>query len=222
MGFQSFQERLRWARLNAGFDSARQAARAHGWNENTYRAHEAGIRGAPNERTRQYARAYRVDYFWLLEGQERMAMAASVAASGARQLSVVEAPPSTPEQRNAPIIGIIIEGGVVKLSESSGAVAEIPTFLEYRDDYAVLSVANHHDLWPFAPGWQLFFEPAEADTCVGELCLVFTTDGNVFVKRLIRTEDDTFNLEHFNPMVATMDDVEIVECYRLAGTACPR
>ena len=63
--------RLRWAREAAGFTSIRAAAIAKGWNENTYKSHEQGIRGGDGIKPRhleKYARAFKVDLTWLTYG----------------------------------------------------------------------------------------------------------------------------------------------------------
>lgn len=63
--------RLRWARERAGYSSARAAAIERGWNENTYKSHEQGIRQAEGLKTataEKYARAFRVSHAWLMTG----------------------------------------------------------------------------------------------------------------------------------------------------------
>ena len=63
--------RLRAAR-ELQFSSMRGAANSFGWNENTYKSHEQGIRrdGALTEAdARKYARAFGVAASWLLTGQ---------------------------------------------------------------------------------------------------------------------------------------------------------
>ncbi|ACB97373.1 transcriptional regulator, XRE family (plasmid) [Beijerinckia indica subsp. indica ATCC 9039] len=60
--------RLRRARKNAGFPSATEAARAFGWNANTYRSHENGERGVRMAMAERYAKAFRVSVPWLLTG----------------------------------------------------------------------------------------------------------------------------------------------------------
>ena len=60
-------ERLKWARERF-FRSPREAARAHDWNENTYKSHEGGIRGQGGlklDDLRKYARAFQVPADWL-------------------------------------------------------------------------------------------------------------------------------------------------------------
>jgi len=60
-------ERLRQARIAAGFQHARSAAERFGWPDPTYRSHENGARSffdiADAER---YAKAFRVPLHWLL------------------------------------------------------------------------------------------------------------------------------------------------------------
>lgn len=64
--------RLRWAREEAGYTSIRAAALAFGWNENTYKSHEQGIRGAEGIKTKhlnRYARGFKVSEAWLATGK---------------------------------------------------------------------------------------------------------------------------------------------------------
>lgn len=61
-------ERLQKARRDAGYKEATEAARAFGWNENTYRSHENGERGLRPDRARRYAQAFQVKAEWLLYG----------------------------------------------------------------------------------------------------------------------------------------------------------
>ena len=57
------------ARQRAGFENATDAARAFGWNENTYRSHENGERGLKKDIAEKYARAFRISAAWLLTGE---------------------------------------------------------------------------------------------------------------------------------------------------------
>jgi hypothetical protein len=64
--------RLRWARERAGYTSIRSAALAFGWNENTYKSHELGIRQAEGLKLKyleRYARAFHVSPAWLATGR---------------------------------------------------------------------------------------------------------------------------------------------------------
>jgi len=61
-------ERLRIARLRAGFSTAKEAAEAMGFPVSTYLAHENGSRGYPAAKAATYARKFKVPEVWLLYG----------------------------------------------------------------------------------------------------------------------------------------------------------
>lgn len=63
-------ERLRKTREAAGYESASDFARAHGFTEPTYRAHENGTRNPGASALKQYARALGVDWRWLMLGDD--------------------------------------------------------------------------------------------------------------------------------------------------------
>lgn len=70
---ESLSARLRFARERAQYASPRAAARAFGWNENTYKSHENGMR-APRHADletvlRRYARGFKVPWEWLATGK---------------------------------------------------------------------------------------------------------------------------------------------------------
>lgn len=61
-------ERLKAARIAANFTSARSAASKHRWNPSTYLAHENGQNRFDPATANRYARAFKVDGWWLLTG----------------------------------------------------------------------------------------------------------------------------------------------------------
>lgn len=61
-------ERLRIARLRAGYDTAKEAAEALGFPVSTYLGHENGSRGYPAKKAEIYARKFKVREQWLLYG----------------------------------------------------------------------------------------------------------------------------------------------------------
>ena len=61
-------ERLRIARLRAGFSTAKEAATALGFPVSTYLGHENGSRGYPASKAFTYARRFKVREQWLLYG----------------------------------------------------------------------------------------------------------------------------------------------------------
>lgn len=62
--------RLRQARINAGFKSARAAALRHSWTPSTYASHENGQTPVPREAAKSYAKAFKVELPWLLDVDE--------------------------------------------------------------------------------------------------------------------------------------------------------
>lgn len=65
-------QRLRSIREKRGFATAFDAARAHGWNENTYASHENGNRGIPPDAAIKYAKVFRFSLDWLYTGTNAM------------------------------------------------------------------------------------------------------------------------------------------------------
>lgn len=63
-------QRLRQARVNAGFATAREACKAHGWGEAAYTHHENGTRNFPEAKAVLYANAFNVSPTWLIFGKE--------------------------------------------------------------------------------------------------------------------------------------------------------
>ena len=61
-------ERLRIARLRAGYETAKDAAEAMGIAVSTYLGHENGSRGYPAKKAEVYARKFKVREAWLLYG----------------------------------------------------------------------------------------------------------------------------------------------------------
>ena len=62
-------ERLRDARVSAGYESAAAAAGRFGWTSSTYAGHENGSRGFKDDTAAQYAKAFRVSPEWILFGR---------------------------------------------------------------------------------------------------------------------------------------------------------
>jgi SOS-response transcriptional repressor LexA len=58
-------ERLVWSRKNAGFSGAVAACQKFKWNQNNYKAHEAGRNGFGIADAKKYAQAFGVSLNWL-------------------------------------------------------------------------------------------------------------------------------------------------------------
>lgn len=64
-------DRLRQARINAGFKSAAEFADHFDLPEGTYRSHENGVRGMTRHVIKRYADLLHVSVDWLLTGEEQ-------------------------------------------------------------------------------------------------------------------------------------------------------
>lgn len=62
-------DRIRRARIAAGFDTATEAAERLGMKPHAYRHYESGYRTPPTSRLADMARAFRVDMDWLVSGK---------------------------------------------------------------------------------------------------------------------------------------------------------
>jgi len=79
--FNSVRQRLKDARVRAGFSSALDAVRQFGWIQSTYLGHENGSRGIKAAMARQYAKAFGISLDWLLLGK---------ATSAAEQTALID------------------------------------------------------------------------------------------------------------------------------------
>lgn len=93
-------ERLRAARVAAGFSSAAEAAQRFGWQEAAYRHHENGTRGFGADAAKRYGRAFKVKPGWLL-GLE----------------TVADAPAADPEMVPDLVVNGSVAAGVWRESE---------------------------------------------------------------------------------------------------------
>ena len=192
---QDFHERLAWARRQGGFSGSRDAARAFGWNENTYKSHEtgmrAGIRPPEQDVVRKYARAFAVDFVWLLTGG------------------------GSPKRRNvASVVGRIGAGAEIlpefeQIPPEGLFEIEAPFTLP---EEAVAFEVEGESMWPrYDPGdvvicWR---EGANVEDMLGWEAAVRTEDGRRFLKRILRgSGPGAYDLESHNSQ--TIRNVKIV------------
>jgi len=158
-------ERLQRARAKAGYSQATDAARAFGWNENTYRSHENGERGLKPAVAEKYARAFRVSAAWLLTGE---------------QGDVV---------RTVPLLGKVSAGAVMEImSEAQGPFEEVEVFSGDHEATAAAEIKGDC-MGPLLDGWLVFWNSGRTISpkdLVGKICVIGLDDGRVMLKKLTK------------------------------------
>ena len=164
-------DRLRAARLEAGFETAAAAAEAHGWNRNTYSSNENGNAPFSYRRAKEYAAAFGVQSEWLYEG------------SGPMRALV--------ESGTAPIIGRVganPDGTILYATgQEPGEIAPIPPGGTERA--VALRVVGHSMMGLADDGSLIYFEDqrtAPTPDMLGHVVVVETSKDEVLIKRLLR------------------------------------
>ena len=165
-------ERLQEARKKAGYETASDAARAFGWNEITYRAHENATRGLRLTMAERYAKAFRVKAEWLMFGKSD-AVEAYIA----------------PEA--VPVIGAVGVGSEVHFfSRRGSAKLERVPAPEAATELTVALEIQGDSLGAILKGWLLFYDEVPrpvAPDLIGKLCVVGLETGQVLVKKIQRS-----------------------------------
>ena len=174
-------ERLIWARKEAGYETAREAAEALGIREPTYMGHENGFRGFKAS-AEVYARKFKVNLEWLLTGRgsPRKGMPATTRA-----------------------VGYVGAGAEILPSDSHspGSLEEVEIPPGVPAD-AALVIVRGDSMYPRYFENEMLFYVRRADDPrehVGKECVVALADGRMLVKILRRSgAKDRFNLESWN------------------------
>jgi transcriptional regulator with XRE-family HTH domain len=156
-------KRLQWARQHHGtYKKATEAARAFGWKISTYLGHENGDRNPGREAAKRYAKAFRIRWEWLLEGEGS----------------------PTEKVLTSPIIGEVSGGSEINLypKEKLADTAEMPPGGGLHTAALVVQGASMRGVAD--DDWLVFFDdehrPATAEL-TGKLCVVELTDGRILL-----------------------------------------
>lgn len=169
-------ERLQWIRRQRGFETATEAARSHGWNENTYRSHENGTRPMGKGAAARYARAYKAPTGWLL---------------------YAEGSPGIP--LTAPLVGYVGAGSQAYFfNEDNQPIDDVELPPGGSSTTVAVQVRGSSMAGIADDGWLIYYDNIHTpptDECLNRLCVVQLMDGRVLVKRLMRgREDGLFDL----------------------------
>jgi hypothetical protein len=185
-------DRLRQARIAAGFARASDAAARFGWNENTYKSNENGNAPFSFRKAKDYAEAFAVRAEWLYD--EAGAMLAQ----------------TEPLVRIIGRVGADTEGAVIQTDGQEG-YDMVPVPPGGTADAVALEVVGHSMRAIAEDGALIYFEdqrnPPTPDM-LGYYCIVETEDGRVLFKRLLRgSEPGLYVLE--SQVGPPIDDVRL-------------
>jgi phage repressor protein C with HTH and peptisase S24 domain len=185
-------ERLRKARRNKGLGSAADAARAHGWNLNTYASNENGNASFSFRKAEDYARAFGVRAEWLYAGKGAMKA----------------------RRPGLPILGKVAAGAEALFDDDyeMGAAAD---WLDpmVPEDGIVLTVDGESMMPRFRHGERLIFGRRYDDPSplVGQEVMARLADGRKVVKILRRgAAPGLWTLESINTRFKPIEDVELL------------
>lgn len=195
--------RLRFARMKK-FSSMRGAANAFGWNENTYKSHELGIRrgGALSEDdARRYARAFNVSAPWLLTGKGE--------ADG----------PDDRNRRTVPVVGYVGAGSAAHFYGTGDGELDRVEAPDYANENTVAAEIRGESMGPLLEHWLVFWDeirtPVTPDL-LGHICVVGLPDDRILVKQLkAASAPGLFHLISNNE--APMLDQEILWAAKVKG-----
>ncbi|MCC4295826.1 peptidase S24 [Brevundimonas aurantiaca] len=190
-------DRLRKARIAAGFATQADAVRRFSWNPNTYKSNENGNAPFSFDQAQTYAKAYKVRAEWLYSGKGAMR-----------------------SDEGVPIIGKVgadPEGRIIRtLGQGSPDMAPLPTG---GTSNSVALEVDGHSMHTFAEdGALVYFEDQKhppTEDMIGEIVVVQVArdgdeanDEDVLIKRLQRgSAEGLYNLESI--LGPTIRDVRI-------------
>jgi len=174
----SIGERLRRARQQAGFSSARAAALAFGWSVSTYASHENGqTETPPIEALARYARAFRVPV---------------------EEITFGALPRKTGLAIDVPIISWVAAGRFAAAEATPGESAEkTPQAGLPRGQWIALRVEGDSMDRISPPGSTILVNAAEKELVPQGLYVIATEDGESTYKRY-RSNPDRFEPVSFN------------------------
>ena len=178
-------DRLRKARITAGFNTQAEAVRRHAWNPNTYKSNENGNAPFSFDQAQTYGKAYKVRAEWLYSGAGAMRLDDGVPILGR--------------------VGADPHGRIIRTAgQAASEMAPMPT--GGTSDAVALEVDGHSMRGFAEDGSLVYFEDQRTpptEDMYGEVVVVQIDNGgddvddeDVLIKRLQRgSEDGLYDLE---------------------------
>lgn len=183
MALDTPAKRLRWAREQHGkYRDAAEAARAFGWvsargNVSTYQGHENGDRNPSRAAAKKYAKAYRVRWEWLLEGEG----------------------PATSKAGTIALDGYVGAGEVIIPVDDSDPIGDAPTMIE--PNTGALKVRGTSMYPRYFEGETVYYskDRRHPKDLLNRECVVKVVDGPIYLKILRKgSTKQHFNLESWS------------------------
>lgn len=173
--------RLRRARLDAGFPTAKAAAVRHGFNYNTYSQHERGLVGF-GRAAADYAAAYHVSEGWLITGEENQSRGETI-----------------------PLLGTAAGAGIGAWRAETEPLDRLtcpPGLVGIADAYAILVKGN--SMSPEHKDGALRFvnpvkRPVAGDTVIVQQQIIPDGPIEAFIKRFLRETESEIVTEQLEP-----------------------
>jgi phage repressor protein C with HTH and peptisase S24 domain len=228
-------KRLRDARFDAGFNTAKAAAEALGIRPSTYSAHENGQNDYGIEEAQVYARRFGTDPIWLLTGvTNTQNLALADGSSPSNVVLLRETPNATigddisSDGKKIPVYGQAVGGVDGEFIMNGSVLYEVmapPNLSQISGAYAV-SIAGDSMYPRYEDGEVAFVDPSrrvrKGDYVVAQIR--YEEEGPIlaFVKKFVRHNADELVVEQFNPpkeMKFPHHNVVSVHYIAMAGNA---
>lgn len=183
----TMNERLKRARISAGYRTASDAINRFGWRGSTYRAHENGQNHFDAQTATNYARAYGVNAGWLLTGDGAMSAKAKLSRRAELVQTNGDGPDGHEKGSNIPVLGVAaagvwMEDEVRRMTNGSGRTHPFPADPRFPVEAQFDLVVEGTSINRFAqPGDHIRCVDVEAagiDVEDGDLVIVERTRGN--------------------------------------------
>jgi DNA-binding XRE family transcriptional regulator len=194
-------DRVKQARIAAGYLTATEAARAMGVKAPSYIHHENGRAGLSRAGQR-YARFFRVDYEWLMTGRGEMRA-------------------RTASEAGVPVDGFVRDGAVI---DPGGAARQESSeiILPAESALGAFVVAGDSQRPRFLDGEIILYDrrPVSPDTLVDRIAIVQIAAGRKMIKIIRRADAARWRLEWHN--APAEEAVELLAAWRYVGSLAGR
>lgn len=203
---KEISERLKAARIEAGFESVADAARALHVKYSTYAAHENGGKGFGPGKLELYARRFKVSTDWLLTGKgQGPRVANSINSPDRFDTNAQIISNSNFTERSIPLYGKAVGGPHGEILFDGEVMAHVnspPILAKVKNPYAVYVAGDSMEPRYFE-GEIVYVDPdrvpVRGNFVVAQIQIEKEGPPHAFIKRLVRWTTTELVLEQLNP-----------------------